>query len=604
MTDWDVYHNITTLVKHNYIVYNDAGNISKKSDLGAFTLKYGGEKEDGTGARSQTKVGIANGALIGPHALTTISGVPSIFPQAEQPNYPTAELSVTYTDFKKIATLKEKNKDYYLTYGVDDQRRKSEYYANGLSQGIPTLTRYYIGDYEEEVLANGNVRKIHYLSGAIFIQETNQPDKFYYTYADYQGSLIALTDESGIILKDGEVEIGRFAYDPWGARRNPTDWTQKDSRTSWIITRGYTGHEHLDAFGIINMNGRVYDPLTAMFFSPDPYIQSPEDWLNYNRYGYCYGNPFKYTDPSGEFIWIIPNVGWSKSGGLSIGISLVIGIPGGLSAQVGIGYNFGSNDAYGYVGATISMNTVYASYSSSSGGSVGYTAGLSLFSGLPISTNFGTVGANYNISHNSFSGNISAWQINQNGWTFNPSFSVAVLPEHTTNFVRGQGFRSNDNVLSKFIAANNHQGALDYWGIKGSYNPNHAGSKAIETDGVIGKKGAYYGYTDSKGNIFYGDDAFSSYDNLYGTYYKESYTSNQIKKGAGVETCNYCGKDQKLYPEEAKGFRYAARNRGLYSDSQVDQLGQANSYWMQAYGEVFITNQWVYNTIYKIPRLW
>lgn len=275
-----------------------------------------------------------------------------------------------------------------------------------------------------------------------------------------------------------------------------------------------------------------------------------------------------------------------------------------MSAQAGIGYSFGSNDAYGYVGATAAMNTVYASYSSSSGGSVGYTAGLSVFSGLPISTNFGTVGVNYNISHNSLSGNISAWQIDQNGLTFNPSFSVAVLPEHTTNFVRGQGFRSNDAVLNRFVAANNHQGALDYWDIEGTYNPNRSGSKSVETDGIYGKKGAYYGYTDSNGGIFYGDLAFTSFDNLYGTYYKESYSSKQIKSGNGFETCNSCEKDQRLYPEEAKGFRYAARNRGLYSNSKVDQLGQANSYWMQAYGELFITNQWVYKTIYRIPRLW
>ena len=56
----------------------------------------------------------------------------------------------------------------------------------------------------------------------------------------------------------------------------------------------------MDAFGIINMNGRVYDPLTAQFFSPDPQLQDPGNWLNYNRYGYCIGNPLKYTDPSGE----------------------------------------------------------------------------------------------------------------------------------------------------------------------------------------------------------------------------------------------------------------------------------------------------------------
>ncbi|MDD3079475.1 MAG: hypothetical protein PHH37_10280 [Paludibacter sp.] len=44
--------------------------------------------------------------------MTSISGVPS--------NFPTADLNVTYTDFKKIKTLTEGSKYYELTYGVDD----------------------------------------------------------------------------------------------------------------------------------------------------------------------------------------------------------------------------------------------------------------------------------------------------------------------------------------------------------------------------------------------------------------------------------------------------------------------------------------------------
>jgi len=55
-----------------------------------------------------------------------------------------------------------------------------------------------------------------------------------------------------------------------GARRDPENWTEKDTRTSWLVNRGYTRHEHLDAFGIINMNGRVYDPFTAQFFFAEP----------------------------------------------------------------------------------------------------------------------------------------------------------------------------------------------------------------------------------------------------------------------------------------------------------------------------------------------
>ena len=61
-------------------------------------------------------------------------------------------------------------------------------------------------------------------------------------------------------------------------------------------------HEHLDEFDLINMNGRVYDPTVVQFLSPDPYIQDAGNWLNYNRYAYCYNNPTRYVDPSGEVI--------------------------------------------------------------------------------------------------------------------------------------------------------------------------------------------------------------------------------------------------------------------------------------------------------------
>jgi|WetSurMetagenome_2_1015567.scaffolds.fasta_scaffold04144_11 RHS repeat-associated protein len=64
-------------------------------------------------------------------------------------------------------------------------------------------------------------------------------------------------------------------------------------------TMEYTGHEHLPWFNLINMNGRLYDPLTAQFLSPDPFINFPEFSQSYNRYTYCLNNPLKFIDPSG-----------------------------------------------------------------------------------------------------------------------------------------------------------------------------------------------------------------------------------------------------------------------------------------------------------------
>ena len=63
--------------------------------------------------------------------------------------------------------------------------------------------------------------------------------------------------------------------------------------------RGYTGHEQLPTFGLINMNGRCYDPVTSSFLSVDAYVQSPESAQGFNRYSYCQNNPLRYTDPTG-----------------------------------------------------------------------------------------------------------------------------------------------------------------------------------------------------------------------------------------------------------------------------------------------------------------
>ena len=101
-------------------------------------------------------------------------------------------------------------------------------------------------------------------------------------------------------ITDGTgTKLETLAFDPWGRRRNPSNWSFTDVPAGFLFDRGYTGHEHLDRFGLINMNGRVYDPALARFLSPDPFITNPANSQNYNRYSYCLNNPLKYTDPSG-----------------------------------------------------------------------------------------------------------------------------------------------------------------------------------------------------------------------------------------------------------------------------------------------------------------
>ncbi len=83
-----------------------------------------------------------------------------------------------------------------------------------------------------------------------------------------------------------------------------------------FVTYSFTGHEHLDDFDLINMNGRMYDPLLAMFLSPDNFVQSPGNTQNLNRYAYCLNNPLIYTDPDGESLVLLAAIigGWMGMG--------------------------------------------------------------------------------------------------------------------------------------------------------------------------------------------------------------------------------------------------------------------------------------------------
>ena len=131
---------------------------------------------------------------------------------------------------------------------------------------------------------------------------------------DVQGSI------TEVMTADGEV-IEQFRYDPWGLEMGYADadtcavdiavdslgvvveldpW-QLSGTSVYVGNHGYTGHEHLPGFGLINCNARLYDPALGRFLMPDPLIQDPASTQNFNRYSYCLNNPLKYTDESGEY---------------------------------------------------------------------------------------------------------------------------------------------------------------------------------------------------------------------------------------------------------------------------------------------------------------
>jgi len=131
----------------------------------------------------------------------------------------------------------------------------------------------------------------------------NRLTDIYYILKDNLGSWTTITDSVGTVEQE-------MSFDAWGNRRDPDSWRGSDQLPAPLFDRGFTGHEHLYAFGLINMNGRCYDPQMSSFLSVDAYVQSPDNSQNFNRYAYCLNNPLKYIDPTG---WMMQGVGYGNS---------------------------------------------------------------------------------------------------------------------------------------------------------------------------------------------------------------------------------------------------------------------------------------------------
>jgi RHS repeat-associated protein len=217
-----------------------------------------------------------------------------------------------------------------------------------------------------------------------------------YILRDYLGSITHITDHAGALLQE-------LSYDPWGRLRNSA--TQQlyapGEEPELLLGRGYTGHEHLPWFGLINMNARLYDSVLGRFLSPDPYVQAPDFSQNYNRYMYALNNPLKYTDESGELAWFywvgaaivggVTNLvaNWDNvdgfwdglstfavgagaacgilaTGGSSAGVTLAVGTTGGalvgannnIVAQTGKNFEGFSRIDWGQVGASSAIGGV------------------------------------------------------------------------------------------------------------------------------------------------------------------------------------------------------------------------------------------------------
>ncbi len=262
------YDGMDRLIKINdhFIKYDELGNITENSIVGKF--EYVSAK---------------------PYAVSEITPYRDVFFTGDQ--------KITYNALSKPLTIEEGECKACFTYGTDDERSKMGFY---LVDGLE-MTKYYFGPtYEVVDDAAGYTEYLYLLGDAynapVVIVNNNGNEKLYSIVRDYLGSIKAIYDEDGKLVQE-------LSYDAWGRLRNPStgEVYQRGKEPELFLGRGYTGHEHLQVFALINMNGRLYDSVIGRFLNPDPVIQDVQNAQNYNSYSYVLNNPLKYTDKSGRF---------------------------------------------------------------------------------------------------------------------------------------------------------------------------------------------------------------------------------------------------------------------------------------------------------------
>jgi RHS repeat-associated protein len=266
---------------------DDFGNFQSRTMTGPGApaaqnyQQYG--SRDGTGA---------NDAAFGLHAVTSING--SSYGYDSEGNQLTAPgRTVTYTSFGLPKKVIANGKTTKFTYDANHQRV--------LKKGPkPSSTLYAGGLYEKRTDSSGNVTHVFFVPGAgRIVAQLEWPadssgnvtgHNLVYFHDDHVGSIESVTGPS--------TTTTHLKYEPFGQRIAPTNPTQT-AQAPADVTDGFTDQQHDDELGLINMQGRIYDPAIARFASADPFVSAPLSSQGFNRYSYVVNNPLSLVDPNG-----------------------------------------------------------------------------------------------------------------------------------------------------------------------------------------------------------------------------------------------------------------------------------------------------------------
>lgn len=256
--------------------YYENGNIKSLSGVGDF--KYGSKR---------------------PYAIDTLS-----LSDRASSTYPNICHRIDYNGMNRPTYFE--NDSYSAQLKYDDGGFRTKMTLRSIANGSTISEKFYFANkyetdsrtgayFSEWIFLNGDA----YSAPAVYAKR-NDKWNIYYIVRDYLGSINQVLAKDGTILQD-------LRYNPWGrvCEVDNYELTAIGEEPQLILGRGFTGHEHLPEFGLINMNARLYDSFLGRFLAVDPYVQMPDFSQNFNRYTYALNNPLSYTDENGEMFGAI-----------------------------------------------------------------------------------------------------------------------------------------------------------------------------------------------------------------------------------------------------------------------------------------------------------
>lgn len=390
--------------------------------------------------------------------------------------------TITYNTFKSPVRIEEQGVDIINFVYNDNNDRSVMFYGSSNATILPKdrpNRKDYSADGSMEIKTTpAGTEFVTYIGGdgysaPIVLKSDGTTQNYLYLHRDYQGSILAITDANATVLE-------KRLFDVWGGIIEVQDGAGNILNGLTILDRGYTGHEHLQSVGLINMNGRIYDPKLHRFLQPDNFVQDPFNTQNYNRYGYVLNNPLRYSDPSGEIYMKLEantefsscsscsqgswtNRGWTPSHNNGFG---GYGLGGSFGRPVG---NFGEGGTSG--GGKESSSNIYK-------------IGASIFYNSPSGTTW------YNTGDGYFSAK-GVGSVNYSGDFFEGDFNGQLLPH--VKIIRGRSDSFNARIIQNHV----YQNSLYHQYLRGGFGEGFMSDFMNSPRSDMGSGSSVVGYQDA-----------------------------------------------------------------------------------------------------------